>query len=146
MKRNTIYAYAAICLVLLGGAGMYVGYKGYKKYKAKQNQEFRYQGTMGKAREGFDKEKFKDSILADALIDQVIEDNRLLDAWGMTDAEAAKSRIREKFLVTVTAMEVKVSYQDKDKAIAKSILESIVNNYYKQAKPTGVPTANPSTP
>ncbi len=141
MNRNTMYSGLAVFLVLLGGVGLYVGYKGYKKYKAKQNQEIRYQVAVGKVQDGFNKEAFKNALLSDEMLEHVIEKNDLLAAWGMTDVEAAKSRIREKFHVTVEAMEVRVSYQDKDKDLAKRVLQTILDRMKSSA--SAPPAARP---
>ncbi len=135
MNRKTVYACLAVFLVLLGGAGLYFGYKGYKKYKGKQNSELRCVATLGEAREGFDKEQFKDSVLTDGMLDFVIEKNGLLAAWGVPDAEAAKTRIREKFVITVEAGKVKASYQDKDKNLAKGVLQTILKRLYEMQQP-----------
>ncbi len=135
MNRKTVYACLAAFLVLLGGAGLYLGYKGYKKYKGKQNRELRCVATLGEAREGFDKEQFKKSVLTDGTLDFVIEKNGLLAAWSVQDAEAAKTRIREKFIVTIEAGKVKASYQDKDKALAEGVLQTILQRFYEMQRP-----------
>lgn len=137
MNRNTKLAIVALLLVVLGTGGLFVGYKGYRKYQAKQNQEFRFEGTMGQARDGFDKEVFKKGILADELLDAVIEKHQLVELWGMGDAATAKAKINQKFIVKLDAMVVKVSYQDKNKDLAKAILQSIVNGYYAKMQGGG---------
>ena len=51
--------------------------------------------------------------------------------------EAAKTRIREKFSVSLENAEVKVSYQDKSKQTAHEILKLIVQRYYEKLKAAG---------
>ncbi|MCP5538103.1 MAG: hypothetical protein H7A51_17960 [Akkermansiaceae bacterium] len=146
MKRNTTFSLVAFILVVLGGVGMFVAYKGYKKYKAKQNQEFRFEGTMGKAREGFDKEIFKQAVLSEDTLDKVVESHQLVDVWGVADAAAAKERIKQKFTVKLEAMVVKVTYQDKNKDLAQKILQSIVSSYYEKVKGISAPPSEPGAP
>lgn len=132
MKRNTTIALAAVLLLILGSGGLFVAYKGYKKYQARQNQEFRYEGSMGKAAEGFQLEAFKRHLLRDDAIEHVIKEQKLIDLWGLEDIEEAKIRIRSKFDVKLDNAEVKVSYQDKNKQTAHDILKAIVQRYYEQ--------------
>ena len=145
MNRNTKLSIAALLLVVLGIGGLFVGYKGYKKYKAKQNQEFRFEGTMGQVRDGFDKDVFKQAMLTDELLDAVIEKHALVELWETGDTATAKAKIREKFIVKVDAMIVKVSYQDKNKELSKAVLQSIVNGYYAKVKGGKLPSAPPAT-
>ncbi len=137
MKRNTTIALAAVLLLVLGSGGLFVAYKGYKKYQARQNQEFRYEGTMGKAAEGFQVEAFKRHLLKDDALEHVITEQKLIDLWGLDDMEAAKIRIRAKFEVELENAEVKVSYQDKNKQIAHDILKAIVQRHYEQLQAAG---------
>ena len=101
---------------------------------------------MGQAREGFDKEVFKKEVLSDALLDQVIEKHQLIDVWGTGDSATARAKLRDKFLVKLEGMTVKVSYQDKDKDLAQSILQSIVLGYHAQFSPTGGAPRSSSAP
>ena len=137
MKRNTTIALAAVLLLVLGSGGLFVAYKGYKKYQARQNQEFRYEGTMGKAAEGFQVEAFKRHLLKDDALEHVITEQKLIDLWGLDDMEAAKIRIRAKFEVKLENAEVKVSYQDNNKQIAHDILKAIVQRHYEQLQAAG---------
>jgi len=137
MKRNTTIALAAVLLLVLGSGGLFVAYKGYKKYQARQNQEFRYEGTMGKAAEGFQVEAFKRHLLKDDALEHVITEQKLIDLLGLDDMEAAKIRIRAKFEVKLENAEVKVSYQDKNKQIAHDILKAIVQRHYEQLQEAG---------
>ncbi|MDG1357949.1 MAG: hypothetical protein P8P36_07130 [Akkermansiaceae bacterium] len=132
MKRNTTIALAAVLLLILGTGGWIVAYKGYKKYQARQNQEFRYEGTMGKPAQGFQLDAFKRHLLRDDAIEHVIVEQKLVDAWGLDDLEAAKIRMRSKSDVNLVNAELKVSYQDKNKQIAHDILKAIVQRYYEQ--------------
>ncbi len=134
MKRNTTIALAAVLLLILGTGGLFVAYKGYKKYQARQNQEFRYEGTMGKPSEGFQLDAFKRHLLRDDVLEHVIVEHKLQGAWGLNDAEAAKIRMRSKFDVRLVDAEVKVSYRDKNQEIAHNILKAIVQRYYEQLK------------
>ena len=87
---------------------------------------------MGKAVEGFQLEAFKRHLLRDDAIEHVIEEQKLIELWGLEDVEAAKIRIRSKFGVKLENAEVKVSYQDKDKQVAHDILKAIIQRYYEQ--------------
>ena len=137
MKRSTIIVLAAVVLLIVGSGGIFVAYKVYKKHQAKQNQEFRFEGTMGKAAEGFQLDSFRRHMLADDVLEDVIEENKLIDLWQLKDMEAAKTRIREKFSVSLENAEVKVSYQDKSKQTAHEILKLIVQRYYEKLKAAG---------
>lgn len=132
MKRNTTIALAAVLLLVLGTGGLFVAYKGYKRYQARQNQEFRYEGTMGKAAEGFQIEAFKRHLLRDDALEHVIKENKLIEVWGLENMEDAKIRIRAKFDVKLENAEVKVSYQDKDKQTAHDVLKAIVQRHYEK--------------
>ncbi len=132
MKRNTTIALAAVLLLVLGAGGLFVAYKGYKRYQARQNQEFRYEGTMGKAAEGFQIEAFKRHLLRDDALEHVIKENKLIEVWGLENMEDAKIRIRAKFDVKLENAEVKVSYQDKDKQTAHDVLKAIVQRHYEK--------------
>lgn len=134
MNRNVKLAIVAVLLVALGGGGLYVLYKGYKKYRPDKPKEVRYGGTLGEAPEGFDVEGFKKSLLADDLLEQVIVKHDLVKAWGMDDVAAAKSRIRQKFTVEHDGAMVKVAYQDKNKEIALGVMQSIMKIYYQKMK------------
>lgn len=132
MKRNTTIALAAVLLLVLGAGGLFVAYKGYKRYQARQNQEFRYEGTMGKAAEGFQIEAFKRHLLRDDALEHVIKENKLIEVWGLENMGDAKIRIRAKFDVKLENAEVKVSYQDKDKQTAHDVLKAIVQRHYEK--------------
>lgn len=94
-------------------------------------KEFRFEGTMGHAREGFDPAVFKKAVLTDVLLENLIKKHQLLDRWRMKKPTEAKTRIRKKFMVKVDGGSVKVSYQDPDKELAKVMLKSIVSAYFK---------------
>ena len=132
MKRNTTIALAAVLLLVLGAGGLFVACKGYKRYQARQNQEFRYEGTMGKAAEGFQIEAFKRHLLRDDALEHVIKENKLIEVWGLENMGDAKIRIRAKFDVKLENAEVKVSYQDKDKQTAHDVLKAIVQRHYEK--------------
>lgn len=123
----------------MGTAGLFLAYKGYVKYQVRQNQEFRYEGTLGRAPDGFKLEMFKEFVLADAILDAVISEMNLVEVWGSGDAEAAKKRIREKFNVTMEDYLVKVSYQDRNKQIAHDLLHFIVQRYRAKMEEAGSP-------
>ncbi|MFK7909369.1 MAG: hypothetical protein AB8F34_02085 [Akkermansiaceae bacterium] len=130
MSRNTILALVALLLVaLFGGAGAFWAYK---KYKQKQNQEFRFEGSMGTAREGFDPKVFKAMILDQKVMSDTVAKHDLVSVWSVADEAAAVTKLQKKFSVSVSEGTVKVSYQDKDKDLAKAILESIVKAYYSK--------------
>ena len=137
MKRSTIIVLAAVLLLIVGSGGIFVACKGIERYKAKQNQEFRFEGTMGKAAEGFQIDSFRRHMLADDVLEHVIEEHKLIDLWQLKDLEAAKARIRGKFSVSLENAEVKVSYQDKSKQTAHEILKLIVQRYYEKLKAAG---------
>jgi len=136
VKRNTILIYAALLLVAVVGAGG--AYWGIKKYRAKQRQEFRFEGKMMLEKEGADPEAIKNSIISDTVLDRVIKDYDLVSAWGLTGVDAAKSQIRNKFLVRVEGLEISLTYQDRDKDLAKNLLKALLENAAK------APPAQPS--
>ncbi|MGB2402593.1 MAG: hypothetical protein ACPIA7_04200 [Akkermansiaceae bacterium] len=136
MKRNTTIVLAAILLLVIGSGGLFVAYKGYKRYQARQNQEFRYEGTMGKAAAGFQLEAFKRHLLSDDALEHVIKEQKLIDVWGLDDMDAAKIHIRGKFDVKLENAEVKVSYQDRDKQTAHDVLKAIVQRHYEKLQAT----------
>lgn len=76
-------------------------------------------------------------MLADDVLEHVIEEHKLIDLWQLKDLETAKTRIREKFSVSLENAEVKVSYQDKSKQTAHEILKLIVQRYYEKLKAAG---------
>ena len=119
---------AFVALLLVVVVGMSGTYWAYKKYRAKQRQEFRYEGKMMLKREGVDSETLKNSIISDAVLDRVIKDYDLVQTWGLADADAAKARIREKFHLKVVGLEVTISYQDRDKDLVKNLLEALVQD------------------
>ncbi|BDS06128.1 hypothetical protein NT6N_11680 [Oceaniferula spumae] len=132
MSRNTMYAIIALLLVvILGAAG---GYWAVKKIRAKQNQEFRYEGKLTVVKEGVDPETFKMAVLTGDTLDETIEKHNLVAQWKLADAEAAKAKIKEKFIVKVSGLEVTLSYQDKDQALAKDILGTLMDSFYKRQK------------
>ncbi len=119
-------AFVALLLVVVVGMGG--TYWAYKKYRAKQRQEFRYEGKMMLKREGADAEAVKSSIISDAVLDRVIKDYDLVNTWGLADVDAAKARIRQKFQVGVSGLEVSISYQDRDKELAQNLLKALVQS------------------
>lgn len=127
MNRNIKLAIAAILLVVLGAGGLLVGYKGYKKYRAQQNQEFRYEGKITLTRPGIEADSIKEGMLAEGLLDIIVEHYNLVSVWGLDSPEAAKDKIRKKFGVKIIGSEASLTYQDKDKDLAKTLLKTIVN-------------------
>lgn len=134
MKRNALLAIAAMVMVALGTGALYVSYKKYKKYRADQLREFKLIGTIGEAREGLDIEDYKKRLLADGVLDQVIEKYDLVNVWEMDDVAGAKSRIIGKFAIVLDGQKVKVSYQDKNKQVAHDILRFIIEEHFKKMK------------
>ena len=127
MNRNTKLAIAALLMVVLGAGGLFVGYKGYKKFQAKQNQEFRYEGKITIARAGIEADAIKQGMLSEALLNKIVAHHNLVSVWGLDSPEAAKEKIRQKFGVKVVGLEATLTYQDKNKELAKTMLETIVN-------------------
>lgn len=141
MSRNTMYALVALLLViLLGSAG---GYWAIKKIRAKRyqaNQEYKYEGKLTLSREGMEAAVFEAAVLSGNTLDEAVEKHDLVNRWGLNDAEAAKLKIKEKFIVKVKGLEVSLSYQDKDKDLAKQILETLMNSFYaKERAKRGLP-------
>ncbi len=120
---------ALLMVMIVGAGGAYWVVKKYRAQKRAANQEFRYEGKMGQAKEGFDIGAFKQQVLTDDLLDQVIEEHHLIDVWGVDDSAEAKERVKKKFIVGLDGSQVKVSYQDKSKELAQKILRSIVTGY-----------------
>jgi hypothetical protein len=89
---------------------------------------------MGTAKEGLDPVIFKSDILSETVMDATIEKHQLIKVWDVSDAAAAKAQLKEKFSVKIIDGAVKVGYQDKDKDLAKAILETIANTYYVKYK------------
>lgn len=131
MKRNTAFALIALIGVLALGLGG--GAWAYKKIKQRRNQEFRFEGKMTVGPE-FKIDAFKQTILADPVLDRVIEKNDLVSFWDLPDADKAKIRLREKFQAKVVGQSLKVTYQDKDQKMAKVILQDLINSYQEIAK------------
>jgi len=127
-----MYALIALLLVILIGAGG--GYWAIKKIRAKQNQEFRYEGKLTLLEEGLDPIVFKKAVLSGSTLDDTIKKHDLLTRWGMTDVAAAKERITSKFSVKVEGLEVTLGYRDKDKILAKEILETLMKSFYAKRK------------
>lgn len=127
---------ALVALMLVGLVGLGGAYWAYKKYKQKQNQEFMYQGTMGTPREGFDAKVFKNSVLTDAVVSKLVEEHQLASKWQISEGDAMQ-RVRDKFRVSTKEGKVTVSYQDKDKQLAKQVLEDIVRMYYERMRASG---------
>jgi len=121
---------ALLMVLIVGAGGAYWGVKKYRAQKRAANQEFRYEGKMGQAKEGFSIDAFKQQILSDDLLDRVIEEHQLISAWGTADSAAAKERIKQKFTVILEDDEVKARYQDKNKELAQKVLQSIVKGYF----------------
>ena len=117
---------ALMLVALVGGAGAFWAYKKYKQEKEKENQEYRIEGSLGKAKEGFDAKMFKDLVLDDVTLSATVKKHQLVSAWGVADENAAKAQLQEKFTVYVKDGEVRVTYQDKDKDLVKSILTTIL--------------------
>ena len=89
---------------------------------------------MGNAPQGFQLDIFRQYLLADEVLNPVIEELNLVDEWEMNDVETAKRRIREKFNVRLDNTQVKVSYQDRSKDLAHNILRAIIKNYRDRLK------------
>lgn len=126
---------AFVALLLVVVVGMSGAYWAYKKYRAKQRQEFRYEGKMMLKREGADPEALKKSMVSDAVLERVINDYDLVNTWELAHVDAAKARIREKFHVSVTGLEVRISYQDRDKELAHNLLKALVRPVSSGPKP-----------
>ena len=124
-------------LVILGVGGFFAAYKGYRKYQARQHQEFKYEVALGRAPHGFKLEVFRGFVLADEILDELIEARNLVDVWGCMDAEVAKKHIRAKFNVTMEDSVVRVSYQDKNQQIAHDILQTIIQSYRQKMEEAG---------
>lgn len=122
-----MYALVALLLVVLVGAAG--GYWAFNKIKDKRNQEFRYEGKITLLKEGADPLEFKDAVLADVTLENTIKEHDLVARWELADAQAAKAHIRQRFYAKVNGLEVTIGYQDKDKNLAKSILESLMKNF-----------------
>lgn len=132
MSRNTMYSLVALMLVILiGGAGAYWAVK---KYRQKQRQEYRCEGKLTLSQGGVDAETFKKAVISGNTLDETVEKHSLVAKWNLADAEAAKARIVEKFTVRVEGMEVFIGYQDKDKHLAKAILETLMHSFYAKEK------------
>jgi len=132
MSRNTMYAAIGLMLVIIiGAAGAYWGIK---KFRQKQNQEYRYEGTLTAAREGVDAKLFKASVLTEEVLSETIAKHDLINKWELPDEDATKAKLKEKFTVKVKGLEVTLGYQDKDKVLAKDILNTLMASFYEQAK------------
>lgn len=131
---------ALLLVAVVGGAGAFWAYK---KYKQRQNQEYRYEGSVGTAKEGFDPAELKPVMLDETAMNAAIEKHKLVSAWGVAGEAEAKARLQEKFTVTFSAGVVKVGYQDKDPQLAKSILETVMKSYYERHQ-AGTAPATPS--
>lgn len=129
-----MYALIALLLVVLIGAGG--GYWAVKKIRTKQNQEFRYEGKITLLKEGVDPAAFKSAVLTDTAMDHALQELDLVKRWELLDAEAAKARLRQKFSVKVEGVEVTIGYRDKDKNLAKEILENLMKSFAKSQRPT----------
>lgn len=137
MSRNTMLAIVALMLVaLVGGAGAFWAYK---KYKQKQSQEYQMEGTIKISSETFDLDGFKKMILADEVLDGVVEKHQLISAWGVADESAAKAQLKKKFTASINEGDLKVRYQDKDKELAASILKTMLALYREKYSPVGQP-------
>lgn len=137
MQRSWKILLVAFLLAVLGTGGLFVAYKGYRKYQAMQHQEYRCEGALGKAPDGFKLEMFKEFVLADEILEDLIQEKNLVELWDSVDAEAAKKRIRAKFIVTMEDSVVKVSYQDKNQQVARDILQTIVQRYREKMDEAG---------
>ncbi|NWK56735.1 hypothetical protein HW115_14015 [Verrucomicrobiaceae bacterium N1E253] len=134
MKRNTaLLLVGLIILAVLGGGGAYYAYR---KIQQRKNFEFRYEGKFPVGAQ-FDVEAFKTMILADENVEDVVEGNDLVAFWELDGPEAAKQRVKSKFSASVANSEVKVRYQDKDKAMAKKILQGLLQGYQNRLKASG---------
>lgn len=137
MKHRLKILLASFLLVTLGAGGLIVAYKGYRKYQARKHQEFKYEGALGRAPDGFKLEMFKAFVLSDEILDDLIAEKNLVDVWGCPNAEAAKRQIRAKFIVKMEDSVVRVSYQDKNKQVAHDILQTIVQSYRQKIDEAG---------
>ncbi len=125
-----MYALVVLLLVILIGAGG--GYWAVKKIRAKQNQEFLYEGKMTLIKEGIDAAELKNAFLVDSVLDGMIQELDLVTRWELPDAEAAKAQIRQKFKVKINGLEVTFRYKDKDKNLAQQILKRLVEGFNKR--------------
>lgn len=125
-----MYAFIGLLMVVLIGIGG--GYWAIKKIRDKNNQEFIYKWQSTLVKENVDAEEFKNAVLTDFTVDETIKDLKLLERWGMSDPEAAKEQIRNKFLVTINGQSVMVTYQDKDKALSQEILKSLLLSFERK--------------
>jgi len=92
---------------------------------------------MGNAPQGFELDIFRQYLLADEVLNPVIEELNLINEWDLNDMESAKRRIREKFNVRLENVQVKVSYQDKSKDLAHNVLNAIIKHYRDRLKSAG---------
>ena len=125
-----MYAFIGLLMVVLIGIGG--GYWAIKKIRDKNNQEFIYKWQSTLVKENVGAEEFKNAVLTESTVDETIKDLKLLERWGMSDPEAAKEQIRNKFLVTIKGQSVMVTYQDKDKALSQEILTSLLLSFERK--------------
>jgi hypothetical protein len=139
MSRKTmLIVFALVSVVLVGLAGSYWAYK---KIQQKRNQEYRFEAKMN-FWEGFEVNKFRAFVLTDDTLVKVIESNDLVDFWEVADTETAMFRMREKFKVRVVEMQIRVSFQDRDKEMAQKVLHDLMGAYQEKVKAVqGLPTA-----
>ena len=124
---------ALMLVALVGGAGAFWAYKKYKDKK--QDQEFQIEGTIKLTTDQFDLEVFKKMVLADTVLDKVVEKHQLVSVWGVADESAAKEEIKKKFKAFVQGDDLKVRYQDKDQDLAAEILKSMLSQYRESYPP-----------
>ena len=126
-----LIVFTLLSVTLLGLAGSYWAYK---KIQQKRHQEYRCEVFLP-WRAGFDAKKFKDFALTDDVLAKLIESNDLVQVWKVADAETAMVRVREKFKVQVVDAQIRLSYQDRDKELAKKILQGVLVAYQERVRP-----------
>lgn len=126
MKRNTLIALVAVAGVLLLALGG--GYWGYKKMKQQRDHEFRVEATIS-VNTKFEVEKFKEMIMSERVLDEVIEEKGLVSHWGLSDVGQTRDYVRKRFKASLVGAELKVNYQDKSESTARGVLQSLLDVY-----------------
>jgi hypothetical protein len=129
MSRNSVLVLVALIGLVVCGAGG--GYWAYKKIQKKRNQEFRCEMKMSVG-EQFDLDRFKKALLADDILEPVIESKGLVSLWGVPDIEAAKVHMRKKLQVKMDEGKLRVSFQGKNKEKVPEILKAVLDTYQKK--------------